>query len=145
MNSHYHSEQCLLESSDTDHDGKQTSYTSDEKTKLIQPKLPRDCLSEEEYRGKDEEIEEYRKLKFQPLSKRPIQARLEMVKIESGERNSHLRRPQNTGGSALFRERGTNVDVAADCGTLSRRSEKWQHGLHEENRTKTNGTVGKIS
>ena len=77
----------------------------------------------------DEEIEEYRKLKFQPLSKRPILAR----------------RPQNTGGSAIFRELGTNVDVAADCGTLSRRSEKWQHGLLEENRTKTNGTVGKIS
>ena len=70
----------------------------EETTKLIQTKLPKGDLREEEWRKMNEEIDECRKLswKVQPLSRRRVVARLEMTKngAEPGRsrtRNSHLK------------------------------------------------------
>ena len=71
---------------------------SDETTKMIQAKLPKDDLTEEKWKRMSEEISECKKLswKVKPLSKRRVMARLEMTKngAEPGRsrtRNSHLK------------------------------------------------------
>ena len=70
----------------------------EETTKMIQAKLPRDDLLEEEWKKMNDEIEECKRLawKIKPLSMRRVRARLEMTKngAEPGRsrtRNSHLK------------------------------------------------------
>ena len=70
----------------------------EETTKMIQAKLPKDDLPEEEWKKMNEEIEECKRLawKIKPLSRRRVLARLEMTKngAEPGRsrtRNSHLK------------------------------------------------------
>ena len=55
----------------------------EETTKMIQAKLPRDDLPEEEWTKMNEEIEECKRLawKIKPLSRRRVLARLEITKM----------------------------------------------------------------
>ena len=78
--------------------GSKQATPGEETTKMIQAKLQRDDLLEEERKKMNDEIEECKRLawKIKPLSRRRVLARLEMTKngAESGRsrtRNSHLK------------------------------------------------------
>ena len=78
--------------------GSKQATPGEETTKMIQAKLPRDNLPEDEWTKMNEEIEECKRLvwKIKPLSRRRVLASLEMTKngAEPGRsrtRNPHLK------------------------------------------------------
>ena len=71
--SNLQSKQRMPESGETDHVGKQASKQAtprEETTKLIQAKLPRDDLPEEEWTKMNEEIEECKRLAWKILQEK---------------------------------------------------------------------------
>ena len=74
--------------------GSKQATPGEETTKMIQAKLPRDELPEEEWKKMNDEIEECKRLawKIKPLSRRRVLARLDGAEPgRSRTRNSHLK------------------------------------------------------
>ena len=140
--------------------GSTQATQGEETTKMIQAKLPRDDLPEEEWKKMNEEIEECKRLawKIKPLSRRRVLARLEMTKNGAGpgmsrRRNAHLKALQYVpDGLSSIRELGPDVDdgpgkqrrntTVVTCQHCSADKRGGQPGRIKENKITTDCTPG---
>ena len=78
--------------------GSKQATRGDETTKMIQAKLPRNDLPEEEWKKMNEQIEECKKMawKIKPLSRRRVLARMEMTKERTRQVEDEELPPEGT-------------------------------------------------